>query len=215
MKSWRCDVGEITGKCGGSLVSTMAVAREHRKRRRRFSSDTTTVAVMMAIMLVLSISTAVEGTRHRDFGDRKLHHQTYDVAKVRSDPLLLERERWLRQTAAISRILDENGDDDAAAQEGYDDANAGDNVDDAINDDGYSTPSPTPMPSDGELSTRRICCLSHKLTPPQCKQPPMITRPKFSGCVRIKPAPSTSSAPSISLASYRAPLMPTTVARES
>lgn len=161
MKSWRCDVGEITGKCGGSLVSTMAVAREHRKRRRRFSSDTTTVAVMMAIMLVLSISTAVEGTRHRDFGDRKLHHQTYDVAKVRSDPLLLERERWLRQTAAISRILDENGDDDAAAQEGYDDANAGDNVDDAINDDGYSTPSPTPMPSDAtddyEAKIQRMC----------------------------------------------------------
>ena len=212
MESWRCDAVESTGKCGGSPASTMAAAREHRKRRRQYSSDpsTTTVAVMMTIMLVLSI-TAVGGTRHRDVGDHKLHHQTYDVAKVRSDPLLLERERWLRQSAAISRILDENNEGDEAAAQEDDVADADDNIDYANNDDGYSTPSPTPS----ELSalTNEHAFRTLQLTP-QCEQPMMITRQKSRACVRISPALSTSSAQSISLASYRARLTPTTVARE-
>ena len=222
MDSWCCcDVGENVGNCGRSSVSTMAAAREHRKRRRRYWSDssTKTVAVnIIAIMMVLSI-TAAEGTRHRDVGDRRLHHQTFDAAKVRSDPLLAERERWLRQTPAISRILDENnGDDDAAAQEYDDDANAADdNVDDANKDDGYSTPAPTLPPTSSEFRIGFVC-LSHNVPdcpPPQYKQPTMIMRNKSRKCVRINPAPSTSSAPNISLASYRAQLMPTIVARES
>ena len=178
MDSRRCDVGENVGNCGGSSVSTMAAAREHRKRRRyarRYLSDSSTkmVAVnnIIAIVLVLSIQ-AVEGTRHGDVGDRRLHRQTFDAAKVRSGPLLLERERWLRQTAAISRILDQNnGGDDAADEEYYDDVNADDNVGDANKDDGYSTPAPTPPPTQAsELSAGPIC-LSHNVPDP----PPIQT----------------------------------------
>ena len=225
MDSRRCDVGENVGNCGGSSVSTMAAAREHRKRRRyarRYLSDSSTkmVAVnnIIAIVLVLSIQ-AVEGTRHGDVGDRRLHRQTFDAAKVRSDPLLLERERWLRQTAAISRILDQNnGGDDAADQEYYDDVNADDNVGDANKDDGYSTPAPTPPPTQAsELSAGPIC-LSHNVPdPPPSKQPTMIMKNKSRRCVRMNPRPaqSTSSVPSISSASCRAPPMPTIVARES
>lgn len=118
--------------------STMHIPSEHRKRRNRGVSSLP--ALFQLTFVLLSSSNIANGRKQNDHHShhhrRKLHHQTIDFAKVQSDPVCIERERWLRQSPGISRILDDenngNGYDDAYQ---YQNDDANDDGDDAYGDD--------------------------------------------------------------------------------